>query len=427
MVRLLRWALATMSTTSCVVGDVASCQQTDETTLLQGIVRHPKAGVAIAMEEWDLPRIPIVNRTAAAGQIVLVETRRAPNNNVELEFFRNNAYDCGLTGQYTFMLINPTGRGGQDDEAQPLWVYMHGGGSGYWDEEGTYFGVGRQTEDTWNHEETFDKLIDILKLRGVVPDGQADDNTLVRRLAEGYRMLVVSMCDHDQYLGMGTPYPNNPNPDAEVNGLQATIAAIDYTAANYPTTHVFVHGTSAGSVGAYAVGLSYAAEGVALTGVISDSIFGLRSSFIQSQLAGTPGFPQQEGFDQAAISAKVGVWRASASRLDPESRLGAGFDGTPILQIGGLADPQCAGNRDPLPEAVADGFENNCEWMAQPIKDLIQGTIHEVAEFEGEGHVPTIHDPSGSHDIVDAFIDRTISQEQAFPFAGSVSASVGKR
>jgi hypothetical protein len=194
------------------------------------------------------------------------------------------------------------------------------------------------------------------------------------------------MCDHDQYLGMGTPYPNNPiNPDAEVNGLQATLAAIDYTAANYPTTHVFVHGTSAGSVGAYAVGLSYAAEDAALTGVIADSVLGLRGSFIQAQLAGTPGFPQQAGFDQAAISAKAGVWRAEASRLDPESRFGAGFDGTPILQIGGLVDPQCAGNRDPLPEAEADGFENNCEWMAQPIKDLIQdmgaGPLHAIARL----------------------------------------------
>ena len=46
-------------------------------------------------------------------------------------------------------------------------------------------------------------------------------------------MLVVAMSDHDQYLGMGTPYPNNRiNPDAEVNGLQATMAAIDSTAAN---------------------------------------------------------------------------------------------------------------------------------------------------------------------------------------------------
>lgn len=231
------------------------------------------------------------------------------------------------------------------------------------------------------------------------------------------------MCDHDQYLGMGTPYPNNPSdPDAEVNGLQASLAAIDYTAAKYPTTHVFVHGTSAGSLGAYAVGLSYAAEGVALTGVISDSVLGLRGSFIQAQLAGTPGFPQQAGFDQAAISAKVGDWRDEAFRLDPESRFAAGFDGTPILQIGGMVDPQCAGNRNPLPEASADGFENNCAWVAQPLKDLIQGmdaepgTLHAVALFEGEGHVPTTK-PGAAHDVVDAFIDRTISKETSPPFA----------
>ena len=30
---------------------------------------------------------------------------------------------------------------------------------------------------------------------------------------------------------------------------QATMAAIDYTVANYPTTHVWAHGTSAGSIG----------------------------------------------------------------------------------------------------------------------------------------------------------------------------------
>ena len=365
----------------------------------------------------DIPKIPIVNRTIE--KIVLAESRLA--GNVEIDFFRNNAYNCGLTGQYTFMVINPPGSGDQDEA--PLWVYMHGGGSGYWDDDGKYFALNSQTEDTWNHEETFDDLVLTLSLRGVVTGGGARDNTLTRRLKEGYRMLVVAMCDHDQYLGMGTPYPNNPSdPDAEVNGLQASLAAIDFTAAKYPTTHVFVHGTSAGSLGAYAVGLSYAAEGVALTGVISDSVLGLRASFIQAQLAGTPGFPQQAGFDQAAISAKVGDWRDEAFRLDPESRFAAGFDGTPILQIGGMVDPQCAGNRNPLPEASADGFENNCAWVAQPLKDLIQGmdaesgTLHAVVLFEGEGHVPTTK-PGAAHDVVDAFIDRTISKETSLPFA----------
>lgn len=221
-------------------------------------------------------------------------------------------------------------------------------------------------------------------------------------------MLVVSMCDHDQYLGMGTPYPNNPTgPDAQVNGLQATMAAIDYTAASYPTTNVYVHGTSAGSVGAYAVGLSYAAEDVFLNGVICDSVLGTRGVYIQDQLAGMPGYPQQEGYDPAAFSKKAGVWREEASLL-PEAQIGAGFDGTPILQVGGLDDPQCAGDRLPLPQASTDGFDNNCEWMAQPLKDLIAsqpGSTHEVAQFEGEGHVPTIK-IGAAHEVVDAFIDR---------------------
>ena len=85
-------------------------------------------------------------------------------------------------------------------------------------------------------------------------------------------MVVVSMCDHDQYSGLGTPYPNNPNPGAEVNGMQATKSAVEYTVANYPTTEVFAHGTSAGSVGAYNLAMSFAAQDIHFTGVVADSI-----------------------------------------------------------------------------------------------------------------------------------------------------------
>ena len=86
------------------------------------------------------------------------------------------------------------------------------------------------------------------------------DSTLTRRIQEGYRVLLVSMCDHDNYAGRGAPYPNNPNPNGgerQVNGLQATMAAMDYTVANYPTTHVFAHGTSAGSLGVFAMSQAY--------------------------------------------------------------------------------------------------------------------------------------------------------------------------
>jgi hypothetical protein len=314
------------------------------------------------------------------------------------------------------------GETNEEEFEAPLWVYLHGGGSGYYDEQGKYIAVGSQTEDTWNHEETYGNLTRTLFLRLTDKAGAQEDNTLSRRLNQGYRLLMVSMCDHDQYLGMGAPYPNNPRgPDAQVNGLQASMAAIDYTAANFPTSQVFVHGTSAGSVGAYAVGMSYMAEGVNLTAIVCDSVLGIRGKMIIDELAGTPGFPQQEGYDPVEVDAKIGAWRNPTNELDPESRIAEGFDAPPVLQIGGLADPQCAGDREPIPEAASDGFSNNCLWMAQPIIDLIAaqpGSPHMVAQLPGEGHVPTVN-AGGANDIVDSFLEGVMARNPVFPFAGT--------
>ena len=292
----------------------------------------------------SLPPVPIVSRIT--DQIALVEERTLGQESTKfnLKFYRNDAYDCGLTGKYTFMVIRRNTTNTADEEEAPLWAYLHGGGSGYWDEQGKYTAVGSQTQDTWNHEETFDDLIQTLMTRTTEANGDPQDNTLSRRLAQGFRVVVVAMCDHDQYLGLGTLYPNNPSnngPNAQVNGLQATMAAIDYTAANFPTSLAFVHGTSAGSVGAYAVGMSYSADGIDLTAVVADSILGIRGNIVVSSLAGTPGFPQQEGYDPAALDSKVGQWRNESNQLFPEPRFADGFDTTPILQIGGVVDPQC--------------------------------------------------------------------------------------
>ena len=232
--------------------------------------RHEEAGITQDGENSDgLPLVPLVERTTQgiqASDDLRIDLQNEAYMN--LEFYQNNAYECGLSGVHSFMVMNPINSEAGDEA--PLWVYLHGGGSGYWAEDGTYYAVGAQTQDTWNHEETSEDLLETITSRIDFNGGQVEDNTLSRRIMEGYRLLVVSMCDHDQYLGMGTAIPNHPsNPNAEVNGLQATMAAIDYTVASYPTTNVFVHGTSAGSVGAYAVGLSYAAEGTGLTGGMS--------------------------------------------------------------------------------------------------------------------------------------------------------------
>ena len=381
--------------------------------------RHEEAGITQDGENSDgLPRVPLVERTTQgiqASDDLRIDLQNEAYMN--LEFYQNNAYECGLSGVHSFMVMNPINSEAGDEA--PLWVYLHGGGSGYWAEDGTYYAVGGQTQDTWNHEETSEDLLETITSRIDFNGGQVEDNTLSRRIMERYRLLVVSMCDHDQYLGMGTAIPNHPsNPNAEVNGLQATMAAIDYTVASYPTTNVFVHGTSAGSVGAYAVGLSYAAEGTGLTGVVSDSILTSRNIVIQNLFAGTPGFPQQEGFETSGVDAKVGVWRDSENLLSPEDRIAAGFEMTPILQIGGTIDSQCAGDRAAITEAVAEGFDNNCRWMAQPLKDILDAqpnNPHGLALIEGEEHVPTIN-VGASHDIVDSFISASIQRSIAYPF-----------
>jgi len=379
----------------------------------------------------NMPPIPVVNRTT--DHIVLANqqgTMEFAGATVQADFYRNNAYGCGLSGVHTFMVLNPANKNAKEEA--PLWIYLHGGGSGYYDEPCTlaggctYYTLSNQDEDTWNHEETFDKLTSIMTQR-CIRNGQVVDQTLTRRYREGYRVVVVSMCDHDQYLGMGTPYPNNQkNPGAQVNGLQATMSAIDFSMTNYPTTDVFVHGTSAGSVGAYAVGLSYAAEGnKQLAGVIADSVLSSRGKTIQKILAGEPGFPQDEGYDPDVFDNKVGFWRAPKNRAGPEERIAAGFDAIPLLFIGGLVDPQCAGERLPLPDVLQDGFDNNCKWIAAELMDTIKAqpnSPHRVSQFSGEAHVPTIK-AGAAHDVVDEFIIAARAASTKAPANGTTAAA----
>ena len=142
-------------------------------------------------------------------------------------------------------------------------------------------------------------------------------------------------------------------------------------------------------------------------------------------LAGTPGFPQQEGFEPAGVDDKVGFYRLPENQTNPEIRIAAGFNLTPLLFVGGLADPQCGFSFPALPEAVADGFDNNCAWVADEVIDAISAqpnSPHEVALFEGEGHVPT-NTVSPANDKVDEFIAEILASNPAPPF-GVASVSV---
>ena len=92
----------------------------------------------------------------------------------------------------------------------------------------------------------------------------------------GFRLVSVSMCNHDIYSGGDQPDPNNPNtlPDGSprtVNGLFATKAAIQFALAKYPTGKFFLHGTSAGSAGALRVSWGLQAQGIPPAGSVVDS------------------------------------------------------------------------------------------------------------------------------------------------------------
>src|SRR6478609_153202 len=50
------------------------------------------------------------------------------------DYYENPAYPCSVSGENTFTIA--TRLGVPDDEVRPLWVFMHGGGVGYFDPSG---------------------------------------------------------------------------------------------------------------------------------------------------------------------------------------------------------------------------------------------------------------------------------------------------
>lgn len=144
----------------------------------------------------------------------------------------------------------------------------------------------------------------------------------------------------------------------------------------------------------------------------------VRGVAIQEALAGTPGFPQQEGYEPAAFDEKAGFYLQPENDAHPAVRISAGFDMTPLLFVGGLDDPQCGGGFPPIEAATLDGFEGNCEWVTAEVTTAIDAqpdSPHAVAVFDGLGHVPT-NQVSPANDAVDAFIDRLLAGNPAYPF-----------
>ena len=362
-----------------------------------------------------------VDRTT--DQITLVESRTYNLNTSswQINFYRNEAYTCGLSGNYTFFVMEPANNPGAE---APLWAYLHGGGYGWFDENQVYQAVKTQTQDTFNHEETFDDLIDNHLVHNTMRNDEVMDSTLTRRIQEGYRVLLVSMCDHDNFVGRGTPYPNNPNGgERQVNGLQATMAAMDYTVANYPTTNVFAHGTSAGSLGVFAMSQAYTEEGAHLAAIVADSwaftpprIFDMFDA-----LVGVEGYVFNEGADlETDGMAKIGYDYLGLG-IYPEAVIEGGFVEVPSMYIIGENDPGCGGYRggilEAIPQAAAAGL-SNCAWQYDDLRDAIanQPDSPHIFDLSPTGdHVETNRE-NPVNDRVDNFVTGVLATNPAQHF-----------
>jgi len=243
--------------------------------------------------------------------------------------------------------------------------------------------------------------------------------------------------DHDQYSGKGTPYPNNPE-GGEVNGLQACMSAVEYVVANYPTTHVFAHGTSAGSTGAYALGFAFAQEGLNLSGVVMDSsistprstpvilAMAANDSKIAPEVAVDIMVPESKdtwwGVPRGKIE-KVGVMVDPEYPFYPEAAVKAGYRSVPMLVVAGRNDPFFGARAPVIPEAKAENM-GNVEWLFDGMRQAIDEQESSPHRFllVNAGHVPTVKSPGHSvHDDVDAFIRKAAAARATYPFEGDGS------
>jgi hypothetical protein len=258
------------------------------------------------------------------------------------DYYRNNAYPCSVSGYQTFVV--GTRVGSSDTARRPLWVFMHGGGAGYFDTSGQPVpGPGQKVE------ESAASLTTHLTNNGLLGRIRAD--------AAGFRTVAVSYCSHDIYAGANTPDPHNPNttPDGKprpTNGVYATKAAIQYVLDHYPTTKTFLHGTSAGSAGTFGVAWAMQLQGIAPAGVVADASLVNAEAFAAADAAGYCT-DNNDPARVAAISARIQPDLANIAN-EPDKLVSSGRLTVPILHIWNHGDSNTCGS-PPIACPMRDG------------------------------------------------------------------------
>ena len=334
-------------------------------------------------------------------------------------FYRNTRYRCGKQGHFTFLVVELASVTGQK---KPLWVLMHGGGVGYYEKGGKYVGG-----EAANLEEGATELRGVLE-QHVGPTG-TKKTIATGRLKAGYRFLMPSMCDHDLYGGMGNVYPNNPNgtPPDTVDGLRATMAAIDFTARGsgalkgYPTSQIFLHGTSAGSAGAYIVAHAFERGGVRLNGALLDAYL---VSARTEDLFGTGCTPQEKGavndgttFSFKAVIDKIGPFVGDKS-LFAERTVGS-TGHVPLLDLVGQGDVHCCGQSPVVPAAKAAGATNNCRYVHELLAQAMdkRPASEHLAHLVVDSNAHVLTPSEGTHQTaLQAWLDAILATNPPAPW-----------
>jgi hypothetical protein len=272
-----------------------------------------------------------INLPGNTSQISLVST--SSSGGWTFSYYQNTAYPCSISGYQTFTIA--TKNGSSASAQAPLWVFMHGGGAGFFDPSGT-----PQPDATqMTQEPAVNQRSNLLS---------TSLTSRVRSDPLGYRLLAVSYCNRDVYGGTGQTDPNNPNklPDGSsrtTNGLFATKAAIQFTQATFLTSKTILHGASAGSAGAYYVAYALQLQGIPPAGVVADA------SVINTE-ADTAAYTQaactKEAFSpsgQTAIEARVDPTIADPAN-EVDKLVSGGLLTVPLLNIWNHHDSNSCGS-----------------------------------------------------------------------------------
>lgn len=303
-----------------------------------------------------------VGAPAKTDRIELVGTTTV--DGYEFEQYRNLDYPCSISGYQTFVIGTKVGSSGT--ETKPLWVRMRGGGVGWFDSDGT-----PQPTAGNKSEESAATSIGFLNPNGLM--------RLVREDPVGFRLVSVSMCNHDIYSGGDQPDPNNPNtlPDGSgrtVNGLFATKAAVQFALDRHPTSKFFLHGTSAGSAGALAVAWGLEAQGIPPAGAVADSGV-VNAEWEQAQHdQGTCGGEGRTPEQIAAIRARA-QWQLAKIENEPDKLVTRGNLTVPLVHTWSSADPNVCG-ATPMSCPLRDGSTQtlgSADCIHEPLRAAIAG------------------------------------------------------